>query len=129
MILRNNYAVDFRKDKSMNSLQGFDSKFYTSGFNESENMVNILTINRILVNIDIISGSYINGFTCPDVSSGYKIIENSHNLLYLPITSDRIHSITVWLTDQNGSDLNLTRREFVNFISFERDLKISEFLK
>ena len=33
---------------------GFHSKRYTSGFHESENMVNILTINSILVNVDII---------------------------------------------------------------------------
>ena len=77
-------------------------------------MVNILTINSILVDIDIISGSYVNGSTqstiysfFPDVSSGYKIIENSHNLLYLSITSDTIHSITIWLTYQNGNELNL----------------------
>ena len=77
-------------------------------------MVNILTINSILVNIDIISGTYVNGSTqsiiysfFPNVSPGYKIIENPHNLRYLPITSDPIHSITVWLTDQNGNELNL----------------------
>ena len=70
-------------------------------------MVNILTINSILVNIDIISGSYVNGVTqrtiysfFPNDSSGYKIIENPHNLFYLPITADTIHSITIWLTDQ-----------------------------
>ena len=61
MILKNNFEVDFRQDKSINSLLGFHSKRYTSGFNESENMVNIFTINSILVNIDIISGCYING--------------------------------------------------------------------
>ena len=77
-------------------------------------MVNILTINSILVNIDIISGNYVSGFTQPtiysffqNVTPGYKIIENPHNLLYLPTTSDTIHSITVWLTDQNGNELNL----------------------
>ena len=77
-------------------------------------MVNILTINSILVNIDIISGSYVNGSTqptiysfFPDVSPGYKIIENPHNLLYLPITADTIHSITIWLTDMNGNERNL----------------------
>ena len=43
----------------------------------------------------------------PDVCPGYKIIENPHNLLYLPITADTIHSITIWLTDQNGDELNL----------------------
>ena len=63
-------------------------------------MVNILTINSILVNIDIISDSYVNGSTQPTiysffpyVSPGYTIIENPHNLLYLPITADTIHSI------------------------------------
>ena len=77
-------------------------------------MVNILTINSIIVNIDIISGSYVNDSTqptiyslFPDVSLGYKIIEIPHNLLYLPITADTIHSITIWLTDQNGNELNL----------------------
>ena len=72
-------------------------------------MVNILTIHSILVNIDIISGSYVNGSIqptiysfFPDVSPGYKIIENPHNLLYLPITG-----ITICLTDQNGNELNL----------------------
>ena len=53
MIINNNCEVDFRRYKSINSLLGFDSKLYTSGFNESENLVNILTINSILVNIDI----------------------------------------------------------------------------
>ena len=54
MFLKNNYVVDFRKDKSINSHLGFHSDLYTSGFHESENMVNIPTINGILVNIDII---------------------------------------------------------------------------
>ena len=99
MIINNNCEVDFRRYNSINCLLGFDSKLYTSGFNESENMVNILTINSILVNIDIILGSYVNGYTqptiysfFPDVSPGYTIIENPHNLLYRPITSDTIQS-------------------------------------
>ena len=80
MFLKNNYEVDFRKDQSINSLLGFHSNLYTSGFHESENMVNILTINSKLVNIDIISGSYVNGSTqptiysfFPDVFSGIKL--------------------------------------------------------
>ena len=77
-------------------------------------MVNILTINSILVNIDIFSSSYVNGSTQPTIHSffpnvcpGYKIIENQQNLLYLPITSHTIHSITIWVTDQNRKELNL----------------------
>ena len=111
---KNNYEVDFGQHNSINSLLGFQGTLYTSGFNKSENMVDILTINSILVNIDIISGSYVNGSTqstiyafLPDVSPRYKIIDNTHNLLYLPITTDTIHSITIWLTDQNENELNL----------------------
>ena len=114
MLLKNNYEVDFRKDKSINSLLGFDSNLYTSGFHESENMVNILKINSMLVNIDVILGSYVNGSTqatiysfFPDVFPGYKVIKNPRNLLYLPITAVTIYSITFWLTDRNGNELNL----------------------
>ena len=89
MFLRNNYEADFRQDNSINSLLRFHSKLYTSGFHESESIVNILTINSILVNIDTISGSYVNGSTqitiysfFPNVSHGYKIIENPHNLTF-----------------------------------------------
>ena len=120
MIMNNNCKIDFRRYNSINVLLGFDSKLYSSGFNESEIIVNILTISSILVNIDIISGSYVNGSTqptiysfFPDVSPGYKIIENPHHLLYLPITSDTIHSITIWLTDQNRTELSL-REEYLS---------------
>ena len=81
MILKDNYEVIFRKYNAINSLLEIHSKLYTSGFLKSENMVNILTINRILVNIDIISDTYVSGSTqttiysfFPDVSPWYKII-------------------------------------------------------
>ena len=117
MIINNTCEVDFRRYNSINSLLGFDSKLYLSGFNESEIWLIFLLTRSILVNINIISGSYVNGSTqptiysfLPDVSPGFKIIESPHNLLYLPITSDAIHSITIWLTDQNGNELNLRER-------------------
>ena len=118
MILKHNNEIDFRQDKSINRLLGFHSKLCTSEFNGSENMINILTANSILVNIDIISGSYANGSTqptiysfFPNVSPGNKIIEKSQNLpscdFVMAITVDTIHCITIWLTDQNGNELNL----------------------
>ena len=114
LILTNNYEVDFRQDNSINSLLGFKNKLNTSGPNETENNVNILTISSILVNIYIISGSYVNGSRqpsiysfFPNVSPGYRIIETPHNLLCISITSDTIYSVTTWLTDQNEDELNL----------------------
>ena len=80
MFLKNKYEVDFRQHETINSFSGFHSKLYTSGLYESETMVNILTITSILVIIDIIPGSCVNGFTqptifsfFPDVSPGYKL--------------------------------------------------------
>jgi len=61
LILENNYHADFRPEHSICSLLGFNNVVYTSNYQESENPVSILSINCILVNIDIISGSYVNG--------------------------------------------------------------------
>ena len=69
MIIEDNYEVDFRQYNSISSLIGFHFKLYTSGLHESENMVYILIINSIPVNIDIISGSYVNGYKQPTIYS------------------------------------------------------------
>ena len=60
LILEKDYQVDFNHQNSLAKVLGFTSTKYTEGFHESENVVNILSINSILVNIDIISGSYVN---------------------------------------------------------------------
>ena len=80
MTINSTSEVDFRRYNSINSLLAFDIKLYASGFIESEHMANILTISSILVNIDIISGSYVIGFTqrtiysfFPDICPGSTI--------------------------------------------------------
>ena len=93
---------------SLAKVLGFTGAKYTGGFHESENVVNILSINSILVNIDIILGSYVNGTTKNTiysfflkVSPGYKIIETPINLVYLLITLDTIDRLRVLITDQD----------------------------
>ena len=49
LILENNYRVDFRQPNSISRLLGFDNDIYTIGFQESGNVVNILSINSLLV--------------------------------------------------------------------------------
>ena len=114
LILEKGYQVDFNHKNSLAKVLGFTGTKYTEGFHESENVVDILRINSILVNIDIISGSYVNGTTkstiysfFPDVSPGYKIIESPVNLVYLPITLNTIDSLNVMITDQDDHLLNL----------------------
>ena len=63
LVLKQDYQVDFNHQNSLAKVLGFTGTKYTEGFHESENVVNLLSINSILVNIDIISGSYVNGTT------------------------------------------------------------------
>ena len=114
LILEKGYQVGFNHQNSLAKVLEFTGAKYTEGFHESENVVDILRINSILVNIDIISGSYVNGTTkstiysfFPNVSPGYKIIESPVNLVYLPITLDTIDSLNVTITDQDYHLLNL----------------------
>lgn len=57
------YKVDFTIGSSIRSVLGFNSQIYSEGRNESENVVNILSVNSIRVTSDIISSSYLNGST------------------------------------------------------------------
>ena len=114
LILEKDYQVDFNHQNSIAKILGFTCAKYTEGFHQSEYVVNVLSINSILVNIDIISGSYVNGTTkntiysfFPKVSRGYKIIETPRNLVYLPLTLDIIDSLGVLITDQDDNLLNL----------------------
>ena len=63
LILEKDYQVDFNNQNSLAKVLGFTGTKYTEGFHESENVVNILRIKSILINIDIIAGSYVNGTT------------------------------------------------------------------
>ena len=114
LIIESGYQVDFNQQNSLSKVLGFTGTKYTEGFHESENVVNILTINSILVNIDIIGGSYVNGKLkntiysfFPKVSPGYKIIESPVNLVYLPLLIDSIGDINTSITDQDDNLLNL----------------------
>ena len=78
IILEKDYHVDFNHQNSLAKVLGFTGTKYTEGFHESEKVVNILSINSILVNI-----SYVNGTTkntiysfFSKISPGYKIIES-----------------------------------------------------
>ena len=58
--------VDFDIDHSLRSVLRFEEKKYSNiGFYESENIVNILNVNSILIHCDIIEGSRVNGKIAP----------------------------------------------------------------
>ena len=112
--IQDDFQVDFRVRNSISSVLVFRKQVFKEGVHVSESVVNILSINSILVNVDVIGGSYVNGKTqntiysfFPNVSPGYKIVKNPRNLVYLPIILDKISRMETVVTDQNGKQLNL----------------------
>jgi len=110
-----NYKVDFTVPSSFADLLGFDKIVINAGYNESTSIVDITTINSLLVNVNIISGSYVNGSPFPviysfypNVSPGYKIVERPNpKLIFYPVTRNDISTMRVWLTNQDNKPVDL----------------------
>jgi hypothetical protein len=124
------YQVDFGVPNSIGSILGFGDVVIGHGYNESPNIVDIMQINSILVNIDIIMGSYVNGYPSPaiysfypNVAPGYKIVERPNpSLIYYPLSRHDISRMRVWLTDQNGNLVDL-RGETITIRICVREVK------
>ena len=107
--------VSFDVPNSLASVLGFkQSIVYGVGRHASENLVNIMTVNSILVHCNIIHSSYMRGTQSPvtynffpNAAPGQKILEAPHNVIYLPVTVDVISTLSVRLTDQRGKLLDL----------------------
>ena len=110
--------VSFDVPNSVASVLGFERSIYGVGRHASENLVNIMSVNSILVHCNLIHYSYMSGTQAPiaynffpNAAPGQKRIEAPHNLIYLPVTVDVISTLSVWLTDQHGNLLDLRREE------------------
>ena len=109
------YRVDFTVENSIGSTLGFRPLVIQHGYNKSQNIVDITKVNSVLVNVDIISGSYVNSNQSPaiysfdpnDVSSGHKINKQQNQLIYYSVNRLDINNIRVWLTDENNNSVDL----------------------
>jgi hypothetical protein len=114
-IMKDSTIVDFDVENSVQSVLGFEKKKYKGGKRyESENKVNILNVDPILLHCDVIKPSRVNGVLkpiiyifFPNVSPGEKIVNEPQHLIYVPLTMDIISSMTVWVTDQDQNLLDL----------------------
>ena len=118
MDISSGYSVNFTIPNSLNTLLGFNSLIYPSGYSESENIVNIININTIKITSDIIKSSYENGQQInviysffPNVGPGYKIIQEPSNLIYIPLGTSYISMMSVNILDQNNKHIDLRGEE------------------
>ena len=117
--IKPNYRVRFLEN-SLKTVLGFTGDIYNAGTHISENVINIMSITSILIHIDIINGSYVEGSKkpviysfYPKVNPGYKIIQKPHNPIYLPIVRKNISTLNVRITDQKNDLLDLRGEEVV----------------
>ena len=120
MNIKPGYGVKFNVDNSLAPVLGFEKKEYSPGTHPSENPVDILKVNSILVYCDIITGSRVDGIEAPiiyhfspNVAPGIKIVIEPQQPIYLPITVDTISRMEVWLTDQNKRPIDLRGEKVV----------------
>ena len=111
--------VSFDVPSSLVSVFGFKQDIvYGVGHHASENLVNIMSENSILVHCNIIHSSYMRGTQAPvaynffqNAAPRQNILEAPHNLIYLPVTVDIISTLSVWQTDKHGKLLDLRGEE------------------
>ena len=121
------YQVDFTVTNSLASTLGFNPVILSQGYNISPNIVKILTVNSVLVNCSIVGNSYLKSSQYPvlysffpNVKPGYKVVQDPVNVVYLPINSEQIQNIRIWLTDQDGNPLDFRGETITCRLNFKQ---------
>lgn len=106
--------IDFTKENNIGKLLGFKNRILSGGkMYESDFPVDINRVNTIRIDCNLTFGSYLNDRPdhtihefFPNVSPGAKIVESPKNVVYLPINTNIIDSITVKILDQDAKLIN-----------------------
>ncbi len=110
----NKMRVDFSKANTFRSLLGFRSRELTQAYNLADDTAQITTASSILIKCSITEGSYHNGeesnilFSFPSylVPTGFMINVTPPSMVYLPVITNVINSITFSIIDDNGNLLD-----------------------
>ena len=113
-------------ESSIKTVLGFTTdRELAAGTHNSDKEVSITSINRVLINCDIVNGAYqptfagsgssqgsrlvqqnVIGSFYPSVEPGYKINIEKLKLFYTDVLDETVKSIRVWLTDQDGNPID-----------------------
>lgn len=114
--------VDLRRSGTIANIFGFVPRtIYSNHSTEGDHALGGFDVNTIRINCDLVGGSFYNELNThtihefyPKPLSNYKLIEQPHNLVYLPIVKQRISSINVTVTDQDGKQIDFERGTQIN---------------
>lgn len=109
-----NYSLDLSHANSISDILGFEK--ITLAKNETHigtRSVDIAPYKTIAVECNIASGSYKNGVLTHDIFQfvpttppGYAITEHPSNIIYYPLNTNIIDSVTVRLVDNAGNSID-----------------------
>lgn len=113
--IKSNVPIDFTKPNTIGPMLGFSNRLLQPRQRHTSDLpVKIIRVDTIRVECNIVRGAYIDGKEShlihefyPAVEPGYKIIVQPRTIIYLPVNTERISTITVTLRDQDGRLLNL----------------------
>lgn len=113
------YQIDFTKEASIARLIGFKERILEANvIHTSDYVVDIFPVNSINIEINIASGSIINGRQShvihtfyPTVPAGFKLVSIPTNLIYFPVTTDNIDNITIRIVDQQAQLISFRGEE------------------
>ena len=116
MILEEKYKIDFTKPNNFAKLLGFEENVYNKT-QISQHRANFLPVSEYVVHCDIIDSptNYINGkradylqiLTLRDTNEICEKVTYSYpNSISVPIKHTSLNSIKIWITDQNGSNID-----------------------
>lgn len=115
-----NYDIDFTKPDNIGRMLGFSEKELKSGKkHESDLNVQIIKATNIHVECNITAGAYRNNNLAHtifefdlSVEPGYRLCREPSNIIYLPVTVNTIHNITLRLVDQFGEAVDFGEESF-----------------
>lgn len=105
------FRVNFEKPQNVGSVLGFSKKSIVppNKWYESDEPVNIISVNMLRIECNITGGSYNNSKPVHTIHEfptrvppGYKISETPFRVIYLPIVTRVIDDLTIRVVDQNG---------------------------
>lgn len=107
--------IDFMQPQTVARVFGFEPQLLEGGIlHVANHCIHSVKTETVRINCDLVSGSFHDGVPThtlhefhPTAVSEYKMIERTHEFIYLPIVKRRISSINITVINREGIPINL----------------------